>query len=123
MQQKSVATRGGEQVWKQQILRRGTALEVGNLIAWLLCDQSKYITGTVQVGLTPVECDVLANKGRSLTEGGFVRRVREFSGYFENQHLAHALFSHARNHPKTQVLGINEPLIVSFESVYNLRLE
>ena len=51
MQQKSVATRGGEQVWKQQLLRRGTPFEVGSLIAWLLCDQSKYITGTVQVSI------------------------------------------------------------------------
>jgi NAD(P)-dependent dehydrogenase (short-subunit alcohol dehydrogenase family) len=49
MQQKSVAARGGEQVWKQQICRRGTPQEVGALIAWLLCDDSQYITGTVQI--------------------------------------------------------------------------
>ncbi|KAF2681429.1 3-oxoacyl-reductase [Lentithecium fluviatile CBS 122367] len=49
MQQKSVAARGGEQVWKQQILRRGTPGEVAALIAWLLCDDTQYITGTVQV--------------------------------------------------------------------------
>ena len=49
MQQKSVAARGGEQVWKQQIQRRGTPLEVGCLIAWLLSDDTQYITGTVQV--------------------------------------------------------------------------
>jgi len=49
MQQKSVQTRGGEQQWRCQIMRRGTPFEVGSLIAWLLCDQSKYITGTVQV--------------------------------------------------------------------------
>ncbi|KAF2646381.1 3-oxoacyl-reductase [Massarina eburnea CBS 473.64] len=49
MQQKSVAARGGEQVWKQQILRRGTPLEVASLIAWLLSDDTQYITGTVQV--------------------------------------------------------------------------
>ncbi|KAF2099269.1 3-oxoacyl-reductase [Rhizodiscina lignyota] len=49
MQQKSVAARGGEQVWRCQIMRRGTPYEVGSLIAWLLCDQSQYITGTVQV--------------------------------------------------------------------------
>jgi NAD(P)-dependent dehydrogenase (short-subunit alcohol dehydrogenase family) len=49
MQQKSVAIRGGEQQWKCQIMRRGTPFEVGSLITWLLCDQSKYITGTVQV--------------------------------------------------------------------------
>lgn len=28
--------------------RAGAASEVGELIAWLLCDGSKYITGTVQ---------------------------------------------------------------------------
>lgn len=49
MQQKSVAARGGEMVWKQQILRRGTPEEVGALIAWLLCDDTQYITGTVQI--------------------------------------------------------------------------
>jgi NAD(P)-dependent dehydrogenase (short-subunit alcohol dehydrogenase family) len=49
MQQKSVAARGGEMVWKQQIQRRGTPLEVGCLIAWLLSDDTQYITGTVQV--------------------------------------------------------------------------
>ncbi|KAF2468927.1 NAD(P)-binding protein [Lindgomyces ingoldianus] len=49
MQQKSVEARGGEQVWKQQILRRGTPQEVGALIAWLLCDDTQYITGTVQI--------------------------------------------------------------------------
>ncbi|KAF2827922.1 3-oxoacyl-reductase [Ophiobolus disseminans] len=49
MQQKSVASRGGEMVWKQQIKRRGTPAEVGALIAWLLCDDSQYITGTVQI--------------------------------------------------------------------------
>jgi NAD(P)-dependent dehydrogenase (short-subunit alcohol dehydrogenase family) len=47
MQDKSRATRGGEMVWQCQIHRRGTPLEVGNLIAWLLCDDSKYITGQV----------------------------------------------------------------------------
>lgn len=49
MQQASVKTRGGEQQWKCQIMRRASPFEVGSLIAWLLCDQSKYITGTVQV--------------------------------------------------------------------------
>ena len=48
MQQKSVAARGGEMDWKCQIKRRGTPHEVANLIAWLLCDDSKYISGTVQ---------------------------------------------------------------------------
>lgn len=49
MQQKSVAARGGEQVWRQQLHRRGTPQEVGQLIAWLLCDDTQYITGTVQI--------------------------------------------------------------------------
>ncbi|KAK7178824.1 hypothetical protein DPSP01_014340 [Paraphaeosphaeria sporulosa] len=49
MQQASVKARGGEQVWKQQIMRRGTPQEVGALIAWLLCDDTQYITGTVQI--------------------------------------------------------------------------
>ena len=49
MQQKSVAARGGEMDWKCQIKRRGTPQEVANLIAWLLCDDTKYISGTVQV--------------------------------------------------------------------------
>jgi NAD(P)-dependent dehydrogenase (short-subunit alcohol dehydrogenase family) len=31
------------------IKRTGLPEEVGALIAWLLCDQSAYITGTVQV--------------------------------------------------------------------------
>ena len=50
MQNTSVKVRGGEQVWRNHIMRRGTAFEVASLITWLLCDQSKYITGTVQVG-------------------------------------------------------------------------
>jgi len=49
MQQKSVAAKGCEMVWKQQIQRRGTPEEVGALIAWLICDDSQYITGTVQI--------------------------------------------------------------------------
>ncbi|KIW07446.1 uncharacterized protein PV09_02285 [Verruconis gallopava] len=49
MQQASVKTRGGEQVWRCHIMRRGTPFEVGSLITWLLCDQSRYISGTVQV--------------------------------------------------------------------------
>ena len=49
MQQKSVQTRGGEQEWKCQIKRKGTPQEVANLITWLLCDDTQYITGTVQV--------------------------------------------------------------------------
>jgi hypothetical protein len=73
MQQKSVATRGGEQVWKQQILRRGTPFEVGSLIAWLLCDQSKYITGTVQVSMRPPLYEIYSDMFRLLMEVGFVR--------------------------------------------------
>lgn len=30
------------------IKRKGQATEVANLIAWLLCDGSKYISGSVQ---------------------------------------------------------------------------
>lgn len=49
MQQKSVAARGGKMDWKCQIKSRGTPQEVANLIAWLLCDDTKYISGSVQV--------------------------------------------------------------------------
>jgi len=49
MQQKSVAARGGEQVWRCQIQRKGEMQEVANLIAWLLSDMTSYITGSVQV--------------------------------------------------------------------------
>ncbi|KAF2489788.1 3-oxoacyl-reductase [Lophium mytilinum] len=49
MQQKSVAARGGEQVWKCQIMRKGLPQEVASLITWLLCDETQYITGTVQI--------------------------------------------------------------------------
>jgi hypothetical protein len=75
MQQKSVATRGGEMVWKQQLLRRGTPFEVGSLIAWLLCDQSKYITGSVQVSsLFSLFLEVVVLIGvRLLMEGGFAK--------------------------------------------------
>jgi NAD(P)-dependent dehydrogenase (short-subunit alcohol dehydrogenase family) len=48
MQQNSVATRGGEMDWKCQIRRKGAPEEVAALIAWLLCDEARYITGTVQ---------------------------------------------------------------------------
>jgi len=34
---------------KSQIKRKGEAEEVAALIAWLLCDSSSYITGTVQL--------------------------------------------------------------------------
>jgi NAD(P)-dependent dehydrogenase (short-subunit alcohol dehydrogenase family) len=36
--------------FKWAIKRKGQANEVAALIAWLLCDSSSYITGTVQVG-------------------------------------------------------------------------
>jgi NAD(P)-dependent dehydrogenase (short-subunit alcohol dehydrogenase family) len=48
MQQKSVETRGGEMNWKCQIMRKGAPQEVAALIAWLLCDDTQYISGTVQ---------------------------------------------------------------------------
>jgi NAD(P)-dependent dehydrogenase (short-subunit alcohol dehydrogenase family) len=38
---------------KWQIARKGQAEEVAALIAWLLCPQSSYITGTVQVSVSP----------------------------------------------------------------------
>jgi hypothetical protein len=72
MQQKSVAARGGEQVWKCQIMRRGTPFEVGSLITWLLCDSSKYITGTVQVRRSSHNSLSKLTKIRLLTGGGCV---------------------------------------------------
>lgn len=40
--------RGGtEMLDTAQIKRRGTADEIANMFAWLLCDQSKYVTGAV----------------------------------------------------------------------------
>ncbi|TPX07816.1 uncharacterized protein E0L32_010503 [Thyridium curvatum] len=47
MQAAAKATRGGEITWKHQIQRRGTPQEVASLVAWLLCDESKFITGAV----------------------------------------------------------------------------
>jgi hypothetical protein len=34
--------------WKCQIRRKGAPEEVAALIAWLVCDETRYITGTVQ---------------------------------------------------------------------------
>jgi NAD(P)-dependent dehydrogenase (short-subunit alcohol dehydrogenase family) len=43
------ARRGGEGVpYVQQIKRDGQPEEVTSLVCWLLCDESKYITGSVE---------------------------------------------------------------------------
>lgn len=50
MHRASLATRAENPMpprW--QIARKGQAEEVAALIAWLLCDSSSYITGSVQV--------------------------------------------------------------------------
>lgn len=47
MQAASRATRGGEMVWQSQIQRRGTCDEVASLIAFLICDESKFVSGAV----------------------------------------------------------------------------
>jgi NAD(P)-dependent dehydrogenase (short-subunit alcohol dehydrogenase family) len=48
MQRAAMAVRGGEQTPRRSALERsGTAEEVASLIAWLLCDESRYITGGV----------------------------------------------------------------------------
>jgi NAD(P)-dependent dehydrogenase (short-subunit alcohol dehydrogenase family) len=49
MHRASNAARGKEIEFKWAIKRKGEADEIANLIAWLICDQSQYITGTVQV--------------------------------------------------------------------------
>jgi len=49
MHRASNAKRGGEIEFKMQIKRKGLGEEVAALVAWLLCDSSSYITGTVQV--------------------------------------------------------------------------
>jgi NAD(P)-dependent dehydrogenase (short-subunit alcohol dehydrogenase family) len=67
---------GNEQPdFKWAIKRKGQAEEVAALIAWLLCDSSSYITGTVQV------CDRRGSVGYKLlkfysllTEAGCVKK-------------------------------------------------
>ncbi|KAF2019821.1 NAD(P)-binding protein [Aaosphaeria arxii CBS 175.79] len=49
MHRESVRIRGKEGDYKIQIPRKGQPEEVAALIAWLLCDGSQYITGTVQI--------------------------------------------------------------------------
>ncbi|KAH7113310.1 hypothetical protein B0J11DRAFT_511536 [Dendryphion nanum] len=49
MHRESVRIRGKEGDYKIQIPRKGRPEEVAALIAWLMCDASKYITGTVQI--------------------------------------------------------------------------
>jgi len=51
MHQAANKSRGGDGKYAWQINRKGQPEEVAALIAWLLCDQSTYITGTVQVWL------------------------------------------------------------------------
>jgi NAD(P)-dependent dehydrogenase (short-subunit alcohol dehydrogenase family) len=52
MHRASNKTRGNDIDMKSAIKRKGGAEEVAALIAWLLCDASSYITGTVQVSHT-----------------------------------------------------------------------
>ena len=49
MQRESNSIRGEEAPAMQHIKRKGQPEEVAALCAWLLCDYSQYITGTVQV--------------------------------------------------------------------------
>lgn len=49
MQRESNSIRGEEAPAMQHIKRKGQPEEVAALCAWLLCDSSQYITGTVQV--------------------------------------------------------------------------
>ncbi|KAF1981116.1 3-oxoacyl-reductase [Aulographum hederae CBS 113979] len=49
MQRQSSAIRGEDFEMKWQIKRKGQPEEVAGLVAWLLCDASSFITGTIQV--------------------------------------------------------------------------
>ncbi|KAF2004010.1 NAD(P)-binding protein, partial [Amniculicola lignicola CBS 123094] len=49
MHHESVRIREGETPYEMPLHRKGQPGEVASLIAWLLCDGSQYITGTVQV--------------------------------------------------------------------------
>ncbi|KAF2801813.1 NAD(P)-binding protein [Mytilinidion resinicola] len=48
MYQKVSEHRGEGMPWVQQIKREGKPSEIASLICWLLCDESQYISGTVQ---------------------------------------------------------------------------
>ncbi|KAL4896810.1 hypothetical protein BDV59DRAFT_114403 [Aspergillus ambiguus] len=48
MQAKSAEMRGRDRDWTFAIKRMGKASEVAHLVAWLLCEASGYISGTVQ---------------------------------------------------------------------------
>lgn len=50
MYEQVIDARGGEPMDEiQKIKREGQPSEIASLVAWLLCDESKYITGTVQL--------------------------------------------------------------------------
>lgn len=48
MYHKVTEHRGEGMPWVQHIKREGQPSEVAALICWLLCDESQYISGTVQ---------------------------------------------------------------------------
>jgi len=43
-----VKHKGEDMPWIQQIKREGEPIEIVTLICWVLCDESQYITGSVQ---------------------------------------------------------------------------
>lgn len=50
MYQEVIRARAGEPMpMTQKIKREGQPWEIAALVCWLLCDESKYITGTVQL--------------------------------------------------------------------------
>jgi hypothetical protein len=49
MQLQSVSSLGGKIPTPYSIKRKGEAAEVAELIAWLLSDSTKYISGTVEL--------------------------------------------------------------------------